>query len=203
MRGFFQNQFGIDPDRAALMSNEQDWADWVARLAPAVSALSTFSAVATSLWLAGRQGRQARASQAEQVTAWHIPYDGRKEDHRVGLLIKNASNQLVYDVIVQVVNNKNRQTAVGDTYERNHELGVCIGNVPPGEFRTHITQGSHGMDRRFGIEIAFQDAAGRYWVRRGDGKLTKVKKHPLDLYNMHRPAVWRISDMHPGTSEAS
>jgi hypothetical protein len=180
------------------MSNEQDWADWVARLAPAVSAIGTTAAVITSLWLAGRQGRQTSSAQAEQITAWYTPSEEVVQDrpHRLftAILVNNASQQLVYDLVAQVVGLQGsfRRTAVGDTNERNREFGALIGNVPPGRYATRIDGSGGGMHRRFGIELAFQDAAGRYWLRQGDGVLKRVKKHPADLYNLSRPISWQL-----------
>jgi hypothetical protein len=181
------------------MSNEHDWADWVAKLAPAASAVGTFSAVVTSLWLASRQGRQTRSlqarEQAERVTAWYVTYEGTQDDTYnlyTGLRINNASKQLVYDLIAQVVSLQGsfRTTAVGDSAERNREFGTMVGNVPPGELTTRIDGSGGGMHRRFGIELAFQDAAGRYWLRHGNGKLERIEKHPADLYNLDRPISW-------------
>ena len=100
--------------------------------------------------------------------------------------------KLFYDVIAEVVTVQGsfRRTAVGENDERNREYGAMIGNVPPGEYTTRINYGGGGMHKRFSIELAFQDAAGRYWLRRGNGKLEKIKKHPVDLYNLSQPVSW-------------
>jgi len=65
-----------------------------------------------------------------------------------------------------------------------------IGNVAPGEVTTRINTGGGGTHLRFWIELAFQDAAGRYWVRHGNGTLERVKRHPVELYNLLRPLSW-------------
>jgi hypothetical protein len=65
-----------------------------------------------------------------------------------------------------------------------------VGNVPPGEITTRIDNSGGGMHRRFWIELAFQDAAGRFWIRRGNGTLERVDKHPIDLYSIGRPVSW-------------
>jgi hypothetical protein len=103
----------------------------------------------------------------------------------------NASNQLIYDVVAEVL--LGRKTAVNDTEERNIESGAMVGSVPPGGFTARIDTGGGALGRRHMIELAFQDAAGRYWLRRGNGKLERVKKHPLDLFNIPRPASWQKS----------
>ncbi len=43
------------------------------------------------------------------------------------------------------------------------------------------------MSLRFGVELAFQDAAGRNWLRRGDGHLSEVQQEPIALYGIGRP----------------
>ena len=177
------------------MSNEQDWLDYVQKLAPAASALGTIAAVVTSLYLAGRQGRDRRERQAEQITAWFVDYDGeqdRTDRIYTGLRVSNASTQAVYDLIAQTVGIEGsvRKTAVGDTEERNREHGALIGTVPPGLLTTRINAGSHGMHRRFGVEIAFQDAAGQHWIRGATGLLREADKHPVDLFNLSRPVGW-------------
>jgi hypothetical protein len=70
------------------------------------------------------------------------------------------------------------------------EYGALIGNVPPGEINSRINTGGGGMHIRHAIEIAFRDAAGRFWLRHGNGTLEEVTKHPLDLYNIEIPVGW-------------
>jgi hypothetical protein len=150
-----------------------------------ITAFGTVGAVVTALWIATRTDRRDRKreqrQQAEQLTAWFVPLEGRQDDNDkvyVGLCVKNASNQVFYDVIAQIVSVQGafRTTAVGDAEERNREFGAMIGNVPPGEVTTRINTGGGGMHLRFWIELAFQDAAGRYWVRHGNGTLERVKQ---------------------------
>jgi hypothetical protein len=76
------------------------------------------------------------------VTAWFVPYEGPKDEGREtysGLRVNNASNQLVYDLVAEVI--IARKTAVGDTEQRNIELGALVGNVPPGGYTAHINTG--------------------------------------------------------------
>jgi hypothetical protein len=155
--------------------------------------------VIVALWLARNQGRQTREQetrrQAEQVTAWFVPYAGKQDNqHRIyeGLRISNSSEQLVYDVIAEVVSVQGafRETAVGDTDMRNFEYGALVGNVPPGGVTTRINTGGRGMHVRHAIEIAFKDAGGRHWLRRGNGSLECVDQHPVQLYGLPLPLGW-------------
>jgi hypothetical protein len=179
-----------------------DPTEWLSAIGEIGGALATTAAVVTALWLAGKQERENRRrqdrEQAEKITAWYVPFYGPQPIPGrlfTGIKIRNASDQLVYDLVAQVVGLQGsfRKTAVGDTAERNHEVGATVGNVPPGEVESRIDGSGGGMHRRFGIEIAFQDAAGRFWLRRGNGILEQVDQHPADLYNLIRPISWQNS----------
>jgi hypothetical protein len=163
-------------------------ADWIG---PLIAVGSFALSIWNTVQIRGRDARQ----QAEHVTAWFVPLPEQYKEHYpetcVGLYVHNASNQMVYDVVAEVV--IARKTAVGDTEERNIEFGATVGNVPPGGFTGHIDTGGGFLGRRHTIELAFQDADGRYWLRRGNGKLARVRKHPLDLFNIPRPASWQKS----------
>jgi hypothetical protein len=168
----------------------QSVTDWL-------TAVGTVGAVVLSLYLARQQGREARKQerlqQAEKVTGWLAPYTGPIGDRQYeGLHIGNASHQLVYDLVAQAVSVQGafRVTAVGDSEERNLEFGTLVGNVPPGQFITRLHTGGGGMHVRLAVELAFQDAAGKYWLRHGSGILEEVDKHPLDLYRIPRPVSW-------------
>jgi hypothetical protein len=169
------------------LSDITDWA----------TAIGTCGAVIVSLIYATRDLRQRRRQeerqQAEQLTAWFVPYKEKQDDENKfyeGLRVKNASNQLIYDLIVQVVAAQGafRRTAVGDA--RAVEFGAMVGNIPPGEITTRINTGGGGMHKRLWVELAFQDAAGRYWLRDGSGTLKRVSVHPVDLYKLDRPVSW-------------
>jgi hypothetical protein len=175
-------------------------ADWWNAIGAAFGALGTLAAVIVALILSVKQSREAekkdRRRQAEKVTAW-FDYNSQVEQsdqHKVYVVIhiRNASDQMIYDLIAQTVSVQGafRSSAIGDSEERNSEFGRRVGNLPPGETITQINTGGGGMHKRFGIELAFKDAAGQLWVRQGDGTLKQVKKHPLDLYNFSRPVGW-------------
>jgi hypothetical protein len=161
-------------------------------IAPVIAVLS----FALSIWNALQLRKRDYREQAEQLTAWFAPHDGPCDipDSPInyGLHVRNASNQAFYDVIAEVVSVQGsfRHTAVGEGFERNLEYGRLIGNLPPGEYSTRIRSPGHGMHKRYWVELAFQDAGGRFWIRRGNGTLERTNAHPLDLYNIPRPVGW-------------
>jgi hypothetical protein len=157
------------------------------------AALSTFNFL-----LQRRRDRIAASdvqrAQAEQVSGWLVPYEGPAEPGRLflGLVLKNGSGQLVYQLIASLISTQGafRKTAVGDNTTDEFEFRVFVGLLPPGETKRRIEFSGHGMMLRFGIELAFQDAAGHYWLRRGDGALRQVDKAPLALYEIDPPVAW-------------
>jgi hypothetical protein len=149
-------------------------AEWVTALAEVGSAIGTIGAVILALYFARadsfRRQREQERQQAEQITAWmeFLPdaesvVDGEMQ---VKLIIQNTSNQLAYYLIASVVNAQTEQSVGSNSHYRNF-----IGRVPPGRIEYKIKHPGHGMHKRFSVELAFQDAAGRTWVRHGKGGL--------------------------------
>jgi pyrimidine deaminase RibD-like protein len=137
-----------------------------------------------------------RRRQAEQVSGWVDRYTGPEVPGKMfeGIVLRNGSDALVYYVIVSLVSYQGafRNTAVGD--KREFEFRAFIGRLPPGITKTHIESGGGGMHLRLAVELAFQDTAGRYWLRTGDGKLEEVQQHPLELYGIGPPVPWQYGD---------
>ena len=133
--------------------------------------------------------------QAEEVTAWLGEEEFLGEQMYRKFSVQNASRQLIYDAIVSLVSVQGafRSTAVGD--ERNGPgspgFQSLVGNVPPGVREARLDYPGGGMFLRFAVEIAFQDAGGRYWLRRGNGILEEVDQHPLALYGIPAPVTWQ------------
>jgi hypothetical protein len=145
---------------------------------------------------------EAQRRQADQVTGWLVKYEGPEEPGKLfyGLVLQNDSSQPVYDLIANevVVHGSGYKTAVGrDRYEVDaglspHRYRAYITLVPPGKTVTRIEHGGGGMYHRFGVEFAFRDAAGLYWLRQGDGILRSITQHPTELYEIPGPAIrWR------------
>lgn len=173
------------------------WRIKVSEVTDWLTAIGTCGAVVVSLGLSLNELRarrkQEQRNQAEKITAWFVPLDDPEEQANTthtGLRVNNASEQLIYDLVAEVI--IGRTTAVGDSEERNIEFGALIGNVPPGGFTGRINTGGGVMARRHMIEYAFQDAAGRFWLRRTDGLLQQRKEHPLELFNIPRPVRYQV-----------
>jgi hypothetical protein len=135
---------------------------------------------------------EGQRRQAEQVSGWLVTDDGPVEPNKLfyGLVLQNGSSQPVHELIASIVTTQGsgRRTAVGDP--RQPVWCSFVGSIPPGQTRVRIEQPGQGMMRRYGIELAFQDAGGFYWLRRGDGALKQVDRSPVDLYGIPRPVGW-------------
>jgi hypothetical protein len=162
------------------------WGDYPTWL----SAVGTIAAVLVALWFSGAETRRAnraeRMRQPEQVTAWVHPDDVAGAAPFMRVIVRNASNQSVYQLVASLVSWQGafRKTAVGDHRPRYQSV---IGQAPPGETEVKISSSGGGMHLRFGVELAFRDAAGRYWLRDGEGGLKAIDKDPITLYEIRRP----------------
>lgn len=133
--------------------------------------------------------REKEREQAERISGWmeeleeNDPQRKTIGTHR--LIVRNASEQLVYNLIASIV------TANGLPVGRN-EYCTYAGRIPPGQSEYIVEHPGHGMSKRFSIELAFQDSGGRYWVRNGKGQLTPTNKDPLSYYGIDPPVGWRM-----------
>jgi hypothetical protein len=142
----------------------------------------------------GEGARKSRNEQAEQITAWLAGAEIRESKDEAGkayvdVTINNASNQMVYDLIAQIVPVR---AATGDPAARhlNAEYGARLGAIPPGQRTVPLRYPGAGMHKRLGIELAFQDAAGNYWFRAAQGALRRIKKAPANFYDLEHPVSW-------------
>ncbi len=160
-----------------------------------VAAVGTVGAVIVALVLSGREGRRQiraqRRHQAELVTGW-LSGNSRSSSETQQMLrrvdLQNASSQLVYHVIISLV-----ITRGAGTIQREYgtEYRTFLGELPPGKRSTEIEHGDGGMMMRFGIELAFRDAAGRSWLRDADGLLKEIPNDPAVYYGLSEPVPWQ------------
>lgn len=128
-------------------------------------------------------GFKMKESQAELITAW---IDQEDDDGYGWVAIVNKSNIPVYKVILSVVNIQNDPSSGKDT---PNFLRAYLDLVPPGKYYTRI-QVHHGMSFISGLEIAFIDSFGQFWVRNGNSQLSKINMPPNEYYNIGLPLSW-------------
>ena len=146
-----------------------DAASWVA-------AVGTITAVVVALGLAiadgRRRSREERRRQAERITAWAaIEIDAGW----VWVTLANASDQVAYRLVISVVSvmhgTKLPRLNTPTTWRR------FISQLPPGVAKPlSVKWYAAGSDVGEALKIAFQDAAGRSWIRDWNGKLEAVKE---------------------------
>jgi hypothetical protein len=179
------------------MSGELDWLDYVQKLGPAMGAVASTAAAVIALVVAFRGAKKVRSEQAEQITAWFTGAEMRVRGvgdgkEYVDVEINNASNQVVYDLIAQVVVGRPPFHGVARPGAKhlNAEYGSRLGAIPPGRRTVSLRYPGAGMHKRLGIELAFQDAAGKFWFRAAQGTLKPIKESPADFYGLDHPVSW-------------
>ncbi len=169
--------------------------DWITAIGGIGSAIGTIGAVGVALWFSQaetrRRKREERSQQAEQISAWLQIDEAAEETGEMHCVVLNGSNQLVYDVTVSLVavHGAFRRTAVG--IDRNGPSGgyqtYVGGPFPPGQQTLPMKYRGAALAVRYGVELAFRDSRGRFWIREGDGDLKEVTTDPLVLYGSGRP----------------
>ena len=166
----------------------------------AVGAIATAAAVIVSLCQI-RGEKRARAAefrrcQAEGISSWL--QDGVEDSHpeddsfvwqRVAL--QNESDAPVYNVVVTCVGNQGAGPASrGEENGGDYPCRSFVGVLPPGEWGTWLPTHGRGMSIVLGSELAFRDARGVSWVRRGNGTLEEISMDPLEFYGISLPCPW-------------
>ncbi len=160
-----------------------DAASWLA-------AVGTIAAAGVALGLSLREGRRRSAEdrrrQAELITAWVAVEDPEDRYPYVPVAVANASHQVAYRLVV----------SLGDAFRGGHRPDDpllwrnFVWQLPPGEKRVDVDW-TAGMGARPGVQIAFQDAAGRHWIREVSGKLVEVKTGShLERLGLSEPLPW-------------
>lgn len=167
-----------------------------------LTAFGTVGAVIVALIFSTRDERRRvqreRRQQAEQITGW-LGSEGESEHGMFfNVTVRNSSNQCVYRVVARLVKVSGTvgggtvTSPIGDTKNGMHLTRIGLLR-PDFEYATKIKFEGHAAGVRFGLELAFQDATSRYWVRRANGMLDQVEIDPLSLYGQFEPASWENS----------
>lgn len=109
----------------------------------------------------------------------------------LGVTLRNASSEPVYDVVVWLVLVQGAGPRSG---EESAKVGgmrpATLAILPPGSYWSSVGGWSPGMYARPGVEVAFTDAAGRHWVRRAHGRLDQLASDSVTHYGLSRPVDW-------------
>jgi hypothetical protein len=167
--------------------------EWIGEIGEIGTAIGTIGATVVALVVSVGEARRRRIAkeraQAERVSAWMMDDLAAPQtpdaDCQVKLILQNASDQLVYQVIASLVSANTGDLVPGfQTY---------VGRLPPGRSEYEIPHPGTSMGgRRHGIELAFEDSAGAYWRRSGKGNLERTSKDPIALYEIEPPVHWEM-----------
>lgn len=127
-----------------------------------------------------------KREQSEHISAWLV--GKTQNDNKRWVAILNQSKQPIYQVVVNVVTLSQR----GDEIPESERQLACISVAPPGQGYTSVAavDFAHPGHGRAGVEIAFQDGAGRSWLRKPNGELLELEKSTVEHYNITLPTFW-------------
>lgn len=163
----------------------------------AVGAFATAAAVTVSLGqiFVEKRARAAefKRSQAERVSSWLQDgvEDSRPVDDKLMwqyVALQNESDAPVYNVVVTCIGIQGAGPASrGEENVGDYPCRSFVDVLPPGEWGTWLPTHGRGMSIVLGSELAFRDACGVSWFRRGNGTLEEISTDPLEFYGISLP----------------
>lgn len=167
----------------------------------AVIGLLTFCAVVISLCQLHREKKNRindqKRYQASRVSAWYADETNRSNrpvDNRFvwqAVTLQNSSEAPVYNAVIMCVGVSGAgPTSRGEDNPPGYSCWTGIGTIPPGTWNAWLPTHGSGMGVKTAPEIAFSDANGTSWVRRGNGNLEEIESDPVKFYNLTLPVSW-------------
>lgn len=166
--------------------------DHFASLATVLGSLATAT---TLIWLVIERNQlqkekweDEKRKQANGVSAWlskKVFHSGHLT--KPIIILNNNSDSPIYNVVISIVDAQNKNSMGEETSE---ELRQTIDASPLGQRYCFAPKGYNGMNFHPGIEIAFSDANGVHWVRRGNGRLEILTDNPFAHYKVPQPVTY-------------
>lgn len=172
-----------------------DVATWVAGIGTVATFIVAFFQIHTE-----RESRIKREKethirkmrdQAEHVSSWIAKV--KDDPAQVWIAVSNQSTRPVYQVVLSLVMIQGNGPREGK--EADATAHVLLSVAPPGVVFTSVAADYRGMHRHPGIEIAFKDADGKFWIRKADGDLVEINKPPTEYYDVDLPVSWQFGAM--------
>lgn len=136
-------------------------------------------------------------AQASHVSAWIK--ETWAHDHQMWHAVQNTSHEPVYQVIITLVSIQGagipREGADIKGSWLPYHFRSYLSVLPPGKFYVSMPTGAQSMLVRFGVEVAFTDARGHFWVRKGDGYLEQLQSNPVEYYGLDSIVDWRYPEI--------
>lgn len=134
--------------------------------------------------------------QADRVAAWfedvgsHTAPSASHSIYR-SVVISNNSEAPIYDVIISCVGMYGAGPAArGENAPVDYKNRVLISQINPGSWSVWLPTDGSGMGVITTVEIAFRDACGTSWVRRGSGCIEALEGRTIDCYHIGLPPQW-------------
>jgi hypothetical protein len=165
---------------------------WDLQKVATVAGLLVAIATAVIAYLAFRTQPKS-PSQAEQVSAAVIaPGELGTESARIGLF-NHSDHPVTRAIVTQVyVGNGPKSASEYPNQELLRDYQRELIEIPPGESEVRL-QGlivPNTLAPQPGVEVAFIDQGGAYWLRRANGTLTRIKEAPESYYHLVEPLPW-------------
>lgn len=132
-----------------------------------------------------------------RISSWYeaAPNEcARPNDKRFvwrSVALRNESEAPVYNVIVTCVGFQGAgPPRKGEENRSDYPCRTCVGTLPPGFWFAWLPTRGSGMHVVTATEIAFTDANGISWVRRGNGNLEEIDLDPVLFYRLGLPVEW-------------
>lgn len=169
---------------------------WFTALGSIATALAVIVSLVQIYLEKRRRAEDLRRGQAERVSSWlqsgaESPRPKNENFVWRYVALQNASSAPVYNVVVTCVGIQGTGPASrGEENSGDWPLRRFINVLPPGEWGVWLPTYGKGMNIALGSELAFRDARGVSWVRRGNGILEEIPTDPLKFYGVGLPCPW-------------
>lgn len=124
-----------------------------------------------------------RRNQAEKITVWVS--DWYRSGIAKEITISNQSLHPVYNLGINIIELKDESH--NNNNEQREKIWVKV--APPGYWYFDI---GREQTKEEGIEFAFEDGMGIYWLRKKTGELSEIKSSPIKHYNINIQNGWRF-----------
>jgi hypothetical protein len=133
--------------------------------------------------------RERETDQASHVSSWVA----KEQDDKVWLAIYNQSKAPIYEVVISIVpfHGDDKEDPGKET---PNEYRDYLSVVPPGKFYGYVKAGYSNNSFLPGVEIAFKDIGGLFWLRHRNGTLERLHEHPMQHYRLPTSIRWRLAE---------
>ena len=158
--------------------------------------LGSLATAGTLIWLVVERSQlqnekweSEEQKQAAGVSTWlsQKAFGSPKHYSKEIIVLNNNSDSPIYNVVVSIVDARNKDAKGEETPD---EFRRIVAASPPGQAFCMSPEGYMGMGFHPSVEIAFSDANGKHWVRRGNGRLEELAEDPFIHYEIVQPPAY-------------